>query len=117
MNTVTMYGIPNCVTIRKARAFLAERSVEYQFHDYKKLGVPLGDIDRWIEKLSWQRLVNRQGNIWRKLDPQAQAAVVDVASAKALMLAQPSVVKRPVLAVSDELLVGFDADAWLRALA
>ena len=112
--TTTMYGIPNCDTIRKARAFLAERSVEYHFHDYKKLGVPADELALWVERVGWERLLNRQGNTWRKLDPDVQAAVHDAASACALMLAQPSVVRRPVLAHGDALLVGFDKAAWVR---
>ena len=113
--TITMYGIPNCDTIRKARAFLAERSIEYQFHDYKKLGVPAGDLARWVERMGWERLLNRQGNTWRKLDADAQTAVHDAASACALMVSQPSVIRRPVLVAGNELLVSFDKAVWSRS--
>ena len=112
--TITMYGIPNCDTIRKARAFLAERAIGHHFHDYKKLGVPAGELARWVERVGWERLLNRQGNTWRKLEPDVQAAVHDAASACALMLVQASVIRRPVLVHGDELLVGFDKAAWTR---
>jgi len=110
--TITVYGIPNCDTIRKARAFLTERAVDYHFHDYKKLGVPADELALWATRVGWERLLNRQGNTWRKLDADTQAAVHDATSACALMLAQPSVIRRPVLVQADTLLVGFDRVAW-----
>lgn len=110
--TITLYGIPNCDTVKKARAFLAERGVEHAFHDFRKQGVPLEALDRWIAELGWEKLLNRQGTTWRKLDPQRQAAVHDAAGAKALMLEQPSVIKRPVLVRDGRASVGFDAAAW-----
>ena len=113
--TITMYGIPNCDTIKKARAFLAERAIDYQFHDYKKLGVPADELALWVERMGWERLLNRQGNTWRKLDPDAQAAVHDAPSACAVMVAQPSVIRRPVLVAGKELLVGFDKAVWARS--
>jgi Spx/MgsR family transcriptional regulator len=112
MATTTMYGIPNCDTIKKARAFLAARGVDYRFHDYKKQGVPADELAHWVAGLGWERLVNRQGTAWRKLAPGVQAGVHDAASAIALMLAQPSVIKRPVLCHGDTLQVGFAAATW-----
>jgi arsenate reductase (glutaredoxin) len=112
----TIYGIPNCDTVRKARAFLAERAIEHRFHDYKKQGVPATELVQWVERLGWERLLNRQGSTWRKLAPDTQAAVHDASTARALMQAQPSVIRRPVLAHGDELLVGFDLAAWARCL-
>ena len=114
--TTRIYGIPNCDTIKRARAFLAEHSIDHSFHDYKKLGVPADEIDQWIDRLGWERLLNRQGNTWRKLDADTQAAVHDAASAKALMLAQPSVIRRPVLVQGEHLLVGFNVAEWTRVL-
>jgi Spx/MgsR family transcriptional regulator len=110
--TTTMYGIPNCDTIKKARAFLVGRGADFAFHDYKKQGVPPALLARWVERLGWERLLNRQGNTWRRLDPAVQAAVADAPSAIALMLAQPSVIKRPVLVHGDQLLVGFTTGEW-----
>ena len=111
-----LYGIPNCDTVKKARTWLDAHQLAYQFHDFKKSGVPAEALDAWVQAVGWEKLVNRKGNTWRKLDASTQAAVVDAASAKALMLAQPSVVKRPVVDWGDgpggDTTVGFDAEAW-----
>src|SRR3990167_1947214 len=96
MSTVA-YGIPNCNTVKKARTWLDEQGVAYAFHDYKKQGVPADRLDAWIKAVGWEVLVNRQGTTWRKLDEATKAGVVDEATAKALMLAQASVIKRPVI--------------------
>ncbi|MCM5678182.1 ArsC family reductase [Schlegelella sp. S2-27] len=111
---ITVYGIPNCDTVKKARRWLDERGVAYTFHDFKKQGVPETRLDAWIEARGWEKLVNRHGTTWRKLDPSAQAAVQDAASARALMLGQPSVIKRPVMEADGEVLVGFDEQAYAR---
>lgn len=109
---IVLYGIPNCDTVKRARAWLAGQGHEAAFHDFKKAGVPPEALDRWIAALGWERLVNRQGTTWRKLDDATRAAVSDAASARALMLAQPSVIKRPVVDWGTALTVGFDAAAW-----
>lgn len=112
-NDLTLYGIPNCDTVKKARAWLAERGVAAQFHDFKKQGVPAAGLDRWLAAAGWDKLLNRQGTTWRKLDPATQAGVTDAASARALMLAQASVIKRPVVEWPDgAVTVGFDAAGW-----
>jgi arsenate reductase (glutaredoxin) len=108
----TLYGIPNCDTVKKARTWLTEHGVEHQFHDFKKQGVPEAVLDQWLAALGWEPLVNRKGTTWRKLDEATRAAVVDAASARALMLAQPSVIKRPVVQWTHGVTVGFDAAAW-----
>ncbi|APW37356.1 ArsC family reductase [Rhodoferax koreense] len=111
-----LYGIPNCDTVKKARTWLDTQHIAYQFHDFKKSGVPAEALDAWIAAVGWEKLVNRKGTTWRKLDAATQAAVVDAASAKALMLAQPSVVKRPVVDwaahAGQDTTVGFDTEAW-----
>jgi Spx/MgsR family transcriptional regulator len=113
MNRVTVYGIANCDTVKRARAWLVEHGVDAAFHDFKKAGVPVDALDRWMADLGWERLLNRQGTTWRKLDDGVKAAVRDVAAAKALMLAQPSVIRRPVVRWADgRSTVGFDADDW-----
>ncbi|MBS0443302.1 MAG: ArsC family reductase [Proteobacteria bacterium] len=116
MNTI-LYGIPNCDTVKKARAWLAERGVEVVFHDYKKQGVPEAELRAWVKALGWETLLNRKGTTWRKLDAPRQAAVTDAASAIALMLEQPSVIRRPVLLRGEALRVGFDADDWAALFA
>jgi Spx/MgsR family transcriptional regulator len=111
--TITLYGITNCDTVKKARAWLTAQGVDYTFHDFKKQGVPADRLQAWTAAVGWEKLVNRQGTTWRKLEPQAQAAVKDAASAQALMLAQPSVIKRPVVEWDGRrTTVGFDTDAW-----
>jgi arsenate reductase len=110
---VVLYGIPNCDTVKKARAWLAEQQVEVLFHDFKKQGVPEARLDHWLAAAGWEKLLNRQGTTWRKLDAATQAAVTDAASARALMLAQSSVIKRPVVEWNArDLTVGFDASDW-----
>jgi arsenate reductase len=105
-----VYGIPACSTVKKARTWLDEQGVAYTFHDYKKLGVPAERLDVWIKAVGWVKLVNRQGTTWRKLDDATKAGVVDAASAKALMLANASVIKRPVIEQGGQVVsVGFDA--------
>lgn len=107
-----LYGIPNCDTVKKARVWLDTQAHAYTFHDFKKAGVPAAEVDKWIAAVGWEKLVNRKGTTWRKLDPAAQAAVVDAASAKALMLAEPSVIKRPVVDWGKTFTVGFTPEDW-----
>jgi Spx/MgsR family transcriptional regulator len=115
--SITLYGITNCDTVKKARAWLAEQAVEVTFHDFKKQGVPEQRLDAWMAAVGWTKLVNRQGTTWRKLDAATQAAVVDEEHARALMLAQPSIIKRPVVEWSPkEVTVGFDMPDWARRL-
>jgi len=113
--SITLYGIPNCDTVKRARAWLAEQNVSYQFHDFKKAGVPPARLPAWVAAAGWERVLNRQGNTWRKLDEAQRAGVVDGASAQQLMLAQPSVVKRPVVEWADgSITVGFDVAEFER---
>jgi arsenate reductase (glutaredoxin) len=109
----TLYGIPNCDTVKKARAWLAGRGVDYAFHDFRKAGVPGDRLDAWLQGVGWERLLNRQGTTWRKLDAQAQLRSGNERGARELMLAQPSVIKRPVVDWPDgTVTVGFDPEAW-----
>lgn len=111
--TTTLYGIPHCDTVKRARAWLAEHGVDAAFHDFKKAGVPPDRLDHWIARAGWERLVNRVGTTWRKLPDAERAAVVDAAAARALMLRSPSVIKRPVVEWDGgALTVGFDAAAF-----
>ena len=113
LRMITLYGIPNCDTVKKARAWLTERGVDFAFHDFKKQGVPADRVDGWLKAVGWETLVNRKGTTWRKLEEVERAAVVDAASAKTLVLAHASVIKRPVVQWSDgSVTVGFDAEGW-----
>ncbi len=109
---ITLYGIPNCDTVKKARAWLAEHGVAHEFHDFKKQGVPPAHLDEWMAQAGWEKVLNRKGTTWRKLDPAVQGSVQDAASARALMLAQPSVIKRPVVEWGPKTTVGFDPVTW-----
>ena len=111
--TITLYGIPNCDTVKKARAHLTARGLAHEFHDFKKAGVPADALARWVAAVGWEKLVNRQGTTWRKLDAATQAEVADAASAERLMQAQASVIKRPVVDWGDgRVTVGFDPKDW-----
>ena len=115
---VTMFGIPNCDTVKKARTWLADRGIEVVFWDFKKQGGPAAELANWAHALGWEPLVNRKGTTWRKLDAATQQAVVDAASAMQLMQSQPSVIKRPVVCWPDgSVNVGFDADDWAQRIA
>ncbi|MBL8508290.1 ArsC family reductase [Chitinimonas sp. JJ19] len=112
-----LHGIPNCDTVKKARSWLNEHGQAHEFHDFKKQGVDATQLAGWVTKVGWEPLVNKQGTTWRKLDPARQAQVVDASSAIALMLEQPSVIKRPVLEHGDQLTVGFKPDQYARLIA
>lgn len=111
----TLYGIPNCDTVKKARIWLGEHAIAYQFHDYKKAGVPEAELRGWVDRLGWEKLLNRAGTTFRKL-PDAEKADLDAEKAIALMLANPSAIKRPVLVQGDTLLAGFDPDTYLASV-
>ena len=113
MAQIVVFGIPNCDTVKRARAWLDGQGLAYDFHDFKKAGVPLAGLERWLAAAGWELLLNRKGTTWRKLDGAQREAVHDAASARALMLAQSSVIKRPVLQWPDgAITVGFDAADW-----
>jgi len=113
MSTPTVYGIPNCDSVKKARAWLSEHGLDHAFHDFKKQGVPEAKLDAWLKACGWEVVLNRKGTTWRQLDVATQARVVDAATAKALMLAQASVIKRPVIAwPSGQTTVGFVPEQW-----
>ena len=114
--TITVYGIPNCDSVKKARVWFEAQGIDYVFHDFKKQGVPPEAVDLWLKQVSWEVLVNRKGTTWRKLDPALQASLVDDASARALMLAHASVVKRPVVVKGQTVIVGVNPDAWARVV-
>ncbi|HEX8613071.1 MAG TPA: ArsC family reductase [Telluria sp.] len=108
----TLYGIPNCDTVKKARTWLADHAQDFDFHDFKKQGLERATVAAWLDQIDWEVLVNRKGTTWRKLPDERRAAIVDKASALELMLEQPSVIKRPVLAGAGKLSVGFSDDQY-----
>ena len=115
--TISLYGIPNCDTVKKARQWLAGQGAEVQFHDFKKEGVPDALIDGWLQQVEWETLLNRKGNTWRGLDDATKAGVTDAASGRAVMQAQPSTIKRPVVRWPDgHVTVGFSEQVFAQAL-
>lgn len=112
-----VFGIPNCDTVKKARAWLTAQGIAHAFHDFKKEGVPPQRLDAWLSALDWQLLVNRKGTTWRRLDAATQAGVDGPAGARALMLRESSVIKRPVVEWPDgSVTVGFAAEDWAARL-
>ena len=108
MQTPTVYGIPNCDTVKKARAWLDQHGVAYRFHDFKKQGVPEDLLRAWLADHGRDVLINRKGPTWRKLDPTLQASVIDDASAVSVLVAHSSAIKRPVVVwPSGQVTVGF----------
>jgi arsenate reductase (glutaredoxin) len=108
-----LYGIPNCNTVKKARTWLDEHNISYEFHDFKKLGVTQAIIDNWLSQQPWEKLVNRAGMTWRKLDDKTKASIVDNAQASALMVEKTSVIKRPILEKNNKILcLGFSEDTY-----
>lgn len=113
MSTPVLYGIPNCDTMKKARAWLAAQGIEVTFHDYKKLGITAEVIEGWLAQgATLDALVNRKGTTWRKLDEASRAQAEHREGAIALLLAQPSLIKRPVLVQAGRVEVGFSEAAY-----
>jgi arsenate reductase (glutaredoxin) len=113
MKKPIVYGIPNCDSVKKARTWLQEQGLEYEFHDFKKQGVPDNRLQHWLQACGWEVLLNRKGTTWRKLDAATQAAVTNAASARALMMQQANVIKRPVIEwPGGATTVGYNPDQW-----
>lgn len=115
MAQISIYGIPNCDTMKKARTWLDGRGLDYSFHDYKKLGISADRLNAWSDVVGWDVLLNKAGTTFRKL-PDADKAGIDRDKAIALMVDQPSLIKRPVLEYPGGMLVGFKPDVYASAL-
>lgn len=111
-----MYGIPNCSTVKKARAWLAQHHVAYQFHDIKKTGITIEQLNSWAQQTGWEKLLNRKGMTWRQLSDDIKASIITPTSAIALMCEKTSLIKRPILTYQQQILVGFDEAAYTAAL-
>lgn len=108
---LTIFGIKNCDTMKKAFAWLDESGLAYTFHDYKKQGIDAKTLQRWEQQVGWEALLNRRGTTWRKL-PASEQATICQSTALSLMEAQPSLIKRPVVEYEGGLMIGFNADSW-----
>ena len=113
--TPTLYGIPNCDTVKKARVWLDQHDVAYAFHDYKKIGIDRPRLEAWVAEHGWEVVLNRAGTTFRAL-PDADKANLDAGRAVTLMLAQPSMIKRPVLDLGDRTMVGFKPERYAAIL-
>lgn len=113
--TQTLYGIPNCDTVKKARVWLDQHGVAFDFHDYKKAGIDRPRLEDWVAEHGWETVLNRAGTTFRAL-PEGDKVDLDADKAVALMLAQPSMIKRPVLDTGDRTLVGFKPDRYAAIL-
>jgi Spx/MgsR family transcriptional regulator len=114
--SITLYGIPNCDTVKKARSWLDGKGIAYAFHDYKKAGADAAKLSAWCDALGWEAVLNRAGTTFRKL-PDAEKAGLDMAKAIKLMLDQPSMIRRPMVEHPAGLLVGFKLPEWEAAFA
>lgn len=108
---ITMYGIPNCDTIKRARSWLDQHGITFEFHDYKKAGIDRAHLSQWVAEHGWEKILNRAGTTFRKL-PESNRSELDDNKAIALMLAQPSMIKRPVLDLGDRRIVGFKPELF-----
>ena len=113
--TARMYGIPNCDTVKKVRDWLAANGTAFDFRDYKKAGIDRASLERWVAEHGWETVLNRAGTTFKKL-PDADRADLNADKAIALMLAQPSMIKRPVLDLGDRRIVGFKPEIYQAAL-
>ena len=113
---ITVYGIPNCGSVQKARTWLAAQELAFEFHDFKKAALSQDIIAGWLKVVSWEILVNKKGTTWRGLPDATKASITTAASATQLMLDNPSVIKRPVLCQGKTVLVGFDESTYQEQL-
>jgi Spx/MgsR family transcriptional regulator len=115
MIAMRMYGITNCDTIKSARAWLSERGIAYRFVDFRKTPPLREQLAGWCAEAGWQTLLNRRGTTWKKLAPEKQATVTDASAAIAVMLENPTAIRRPVMETDAGLLIGFDRETWEQA--
>lgn len=102
-----LYGIPNCSTVKKARAWLEKNKIPYEFHDYKKQGVDAAKLEKWVQKHGWEEILNKKGMTWRNL-PENQKTNITLAKAIKIMIANPSIIKRPIVEKGQKRVIGFD---------
>ena len=113
-----LFGIPNCNTVKKARDWLTANNISYEFHDFKKQGIDAATLNSWLADIPYEKLINRAGLTWRGLSNETKAAIVDNASAIALMLDKTSLIKRPVLVNDNKIIgLGFDETNYQKLLS
>lgn len=107
-----VYGIKNCNTVAKALSWLKENQIDFEFHDFKKLGISESKLKEWADQLGWEALINKRGTTWKKLDAETQNSIVTEESAFAILEQNTSMIKRPVIETDDNLLLGFDEEKY-----
>ena len=114
---IKVYGIPNCQSVKKARTWIEERGLEYEFHDFKKAGVPLSALKQWVKVMGWEVVLNKKGTTWRQLPQSEQSLVQDAQSAIQAMSLHPSLIKRPVFEVEPKhLVIGVNPEEWTNVM-
>jgi arsenate reductase len=111
--SITVYGIPNCGSVKKARTLLEEKGLNYEFHDYKKLGANEDKLNQWCEEFGWEIVLNKKGQTWRNLDESVKVLVTNKTSAVKLMLKNTSAIKRPIIETENGNLIGFDEKQYI----
>lgn len=109
---MTIYGIKNCSTVKKALNWLEENNLQYQFHDYKKLGITAEKITEWQSQHSWDSLINKRGTTWRRLPKETQDNITNAEAAKEIMISHTSLIKRPILEVKNDTIIGFNEEEY-----
>ncbi|WP_207492054.1 ArsC family reductase [Aridibaculum aurantiacum] len=109
---VKVYGIPNCSSVKKALDWLKQHDIEFEFHDYKKVGIDKKKLKEWSDRFGWEKVLNKKGTTWRKLSPEEQEKVTSEKAALTVMAANPSMIKRPVVEKNNDLLIGFDENEY-----
>ena len=111
--SIAVYGIPNCQSVKKARTWLEDHALEYEFHDFKKAGVPLARLKVWVKQFGWDSMLNKKGTTWRLLGEDEKALVTNATTAIQAMMTSPSLIKRPVIEFSDDqITLGVNPEAW-----
>ena len=110
--SITVYGIPNCNSVKKARTFLEDKGIIYQFHDYKKQGAQEAKLAKWCEEFGWENVLNKKGQTWRNLDNSVIALIINQTSAVKLMIENTSAIKRPIIETEKGNLIGFDENQY-----
>ncbi|HMG82953.1 MAG TPA: ArsC family reductase [Ferruginibacter sp.] len=113
---MTIYGIPNCDTVKKTMDWFKKNKIKYEFHDYKKEGITKAKLEAWSKKIGWEVLLNKKGTTWRKLTPAEQEKVTTQAAAIKVMMENNSMIKRPVVEAGEKLLVGFNETDFIKQL-
>jgi arsenate reductase (glutaredoxin) len=116
MAAITVYGIPNCDTTKKALAVLKKHKIDFSFHDYKQKGITTKKLEQWCEKLGWETIFNKRSATWRELDEAKQKTVINQSSAIKLMMKNNSIIKRPIIEIDNNIIVGFNEDEIKRAI-